>query len=226
MSTTSQVKARVSSQIDTNAVTDAAAKAARPLLTSTVLKPSTAGPINPPALPLLHRLLARYLTSLATKPLKTKSYTSAVLFFLQEVIATRASGSPKEEWPAKNSILRKFVPPQLLDLLRGLGVSSKALQVRTSEKTRILNVIEILVLTIALSRLLLLVDGRIRSVPLRSYQSLLRRFLPEDVRWQNWSCCSARSDLGHDVDPGKEIERVSSPLARVTDWVSSNPVSV
>jgi len=133
MSTTSQVKARVSSQIDTSAVTDAAAKAARPLLTSTALKPSTAGPINPPALPLLHRLLARYLTSLATKPLKTKSYTSAVLFFLQEVIATRASGSPKEEWPAKNSILRKFVPPQLLDLLRGLGVSSKALQVRLSE---------------------------------------------------------------------------------------------
>lgn len=70
------------------------------------------------------------MTNLAVKPLKTKVVTSAILFFLQEVVATRASGSPRENWPAKNSILRRFTPPQLLGLLRQLGVSSKALQVR------------------------------------------------------------------------------------------------
>jgi hypothetical protein len=129
MSATSTLQSKVSSHIDTSAVTDAAAKAARPLLGSTILKPSTAPPITPPALPLLQRLLTRYLTNLAVKPLKTKSVTSGLLFFLQEVIAARASGSPNEEWPAKNSILRRVVPPQLLYLLKRLGVSSKALQV-------------------------------------------------------------------------------------------------
>jgi len=135
MSATSTIQAKVSPHIDTSAVADAAAKAVKPMLTGSVLRPSTSGPIQPPALPLFHRLLARYLTSLAVKPLKTKIVTSGVLFFLQEVIAARASGSPKEEWPAKNSNLRRVVPPQLLGLLRQFGVSSKALQVRTENAT-------------------------------------------------------------------------------------------
>jgi hypothetical protein len=129
MSTTSTLPAKVANSVDTSKVANAASQAVKPLLSASILRPTTASPIQPPALPLFYRLLARYLTSLAVKPLKTKSYTSGVLFFLQEVLAVRLSGSLKEQWPAKNSSLRKIVPSQLLGLLRELGVSSKALQV-------------------------------------------------------------------------------------------------
>ncbi|KAG7527451.1 hypothetical protein FFLO_06920 [Filobasidium floriforme] len=128
MSATSTIQAKVSPHIDTSAVTDSAAKAVKPMLTGSVLRPSTSGSAAPPALPLFQRLLARYLNNLAVKPLKTKAVTSGILFFLQEVIAARASGSPKEDWPAKNSNLRRVAPPQLLGLLSQLGVSSKAIQ--------------------------------------------------------------------------------------------------
>jgi hypothetical protein len=79
---------------------------------------------------LFKRLLARYLTSLSLNPLKTKSYTAAVLFFLQEILAHRFSGSPPPpELTRKDGWARNNLPKSLVGLLSQLGVGAKAVQV-------------------------------------------------------------------------------------------------
>ena len=78
----------------------------------------------------LYRLLARYLTALAARPLRTKCITSATLLFLQETLSSRLSGSPKPALPAKGTALRTYVPVQVWGLLRELGIGEKNFQVR------------------------------------------------------------------------------------------------
>jgi hypothetical protein len=68
----------------------------------------------------LYRLLARYLTALAARPL---------LLFIQETLSSRLSGSPKPALPAKGTALRSYVPIQVWGLLRELGVGEKNFQV-------------------------------------------------------------------------------------------------
>jgi hypothetical protein len=77
----------------------------------------------------LYRLLARYLTALAARPLRTKCITSATLLFIQETLSSRLSGSPKPALPAKGTATRKYVPIQVWGLLRELGVGEKNFQV-------------------------------------------------------------------------------------------------
>lgn len=76
----------------------------------------------------LYRLLARYLTALAARPLRTKCITSATLLFIQETLSSRLSGSPKPALPAKGTATRKYVPIQVWGLLRELGVGEKNFQ--------------------------------------------------------------------------------------------------
>ena len=75
-----------------------AAEAARPALTSTLLRTSNSLG-SPPAMPLVHQLLERYLTRLAVKPLQTKMVTSGILTLLQEVLSARLAGQPTEGLP-------------------------------------------------------------------------------------------------------------------------------
>jgi hypothetical protein len=202
MSATSTIQAKVSPHIDTSAVTDAAAKAVKPMLTGSVLRPSTSGSVAPPALPLFQRLLARYLNNLAVKPLKTKAVTSGILFFLQEVIAARASGSPKEDWPAKNSNLRRVAPPQLLGLLSQLGVSSKAIQVG-SLSIRSLRSGD---MTLRPNRRRF-TDVRLRRSSLGSPCPLLRRVLPKDVCRENRGSRSVGTNCCDDVDSSEWLKQ-------------------
>ncbi|ORY90222.1 hypothetical protein BCR35DRAFT_261594 [Leucosporidium creatinivorum] len=61
----------------------------------------------------LNPLLAKYLASLATRPILTKSSTSAVLSFISEIVAGHLAGSPPPPLSAKQ---RTGIPP--LDLLK------------------------------------------------------------------------------------------------------------
>lgn len=88
-------------------------------------KPSTASS----AKLVLYRLLARYLTALAARPLRTKCITSATLLFIQETLSSRLSGSPKPALPAKGTAMRSYVPIQVWGLLRELGIGEKNFQV-------------------------------------------------------------------------------------------------
>ncbi|KAJ9102521.1 hypothetical protein QFC21_002922 [Naganishia friedmannii] len=83
----------------------------------------------------LYRLLARYLTALAARPLRTKCITSATLLFIQETLSSRLSGSPKPALPAKGTATRKYVPIQVWGLLRELGVGEKNFQKIFAGKT-------------------------------------------------------------------------------------------
>lgn len=103
--------------------------------------PSPANPTSPLLhSPLIQRLLARYLTSLALHPLRTKSITAAILFALQEVLANRLSGQHAASIRAKaqqlkgkaqsgQGVLGRLSRADVLGALGEVGVTTKAIQV-------------------------------------------------------------------------------------------------
>ncbi len=80
--------------------------------------------------PLMQRLLARYLTSLAKNPLKIKAITTGILFFLQEILAHYLSGAGKVDYISKDGLIGRMLPSGVREGLREVGVSGKAVQVR------------------------------------------------------------------------------------------------
>ncbi|KAE9408237.1 hypothetical protein BT96DRAFT_849923 [Gymnopus androsaceus JB14] len=62
-----------------------------------------------------HPLLAKYLASLATHPLRTKAITTALLCFLQEVLGSNLAGVPAKRVPKDYPFLFKLLASSHID---------------------------------------------------------------------------------------------------------------
>lgn len=171
----------------------------------------------------LYRLLARYLTALAARPLRTKCITSATLLFIQETLSSRLSGSPKPALPANGTALRSYVPIQVWGLLRELGVGEKNFQVCTGPHRKIL-----LVLNRSLNIVSASLDGSLwcphLSTPLPLLRQVSRRehlalaidartdhltpapstqLLPENLCWKDRRTLQDLADRCYAIDSGE-----------------------
>ncbi|KAJ3782071.1 hypothetical protein GGU10DRAFT_364747 [Lentinula aff. detonsa] len=62
-----------------------------------------------------HPLLARYLSALASHPLRTKALTTALLCFLQEILGSNLAGLPAKKVPKDSPSIYKFLANAHID---------------------------------------------------------------------------------------------------------------